>query len=73
MRPGVSPSAPDSRAKGSAAWDLDREGRPVDVIFYVLVRTIANGDRSGAVRSRAAVEPVDFARSAPPDTRLSST
>ena len=55
------------------AWDLDREGRPVDVIFYVLVRTIANGDRSGAVRSRAAVEPVDFARSAPPDTRLSST
>jgi len=23
------------------AWDLDREGRPVDVIFYVLVRDLA--------------------------------
>src|SRR5450756_492456 len=27
------------------AWDLDREGRPVDMIFYVLVRTIADGDQ----------------------------
>ena len=27
------------------AWDLDREGRPIDAIFYVLVRAAARTDR----------------------------
>jgi RimJ/RimL family protein N-acetyltransferase len=27
------------------AWDLDREDRPIDVIYYVLVRDLANGDQ----------------------------
>jgi RimJ/RimL family protein N-acetyltransferase len=30
------------------AWDLDREGRPIDVIFYVLVRDLADGDQVGS-------------------------
>ena len=30
------------------AWDLDREGRPVDVIYYVLVRNVADGFQVGS-------------------------
>ena len=30
------------------AWDLDREDRPIDVIFYVLVRDLADGDQVGS-------------------------
>ncbi len=28
------------------AWDLDRDGRPIDVIFYVLVRDAARSEGS---------------------------
>jgi RimJ/RimL family protein N-acetyltransferase len=28
------------------AWDLDREGRPIDAIFYVLVRAAARTNHS---------------------------
>jgi len=35
------------------AWDLDREGRPIDVIFYVLVRDLATGGQVGTALDRA--------------------
>jgi len=35
------------------AWDLDREGWPIDVIFYVLVRDLATGGQVGSALYRA--------------------
>jgi len=35
------------------AWDLDREGRPLDVIFYVLVRDASGAGHVGSALDRA--------------------
>ena len=35
------------------AWDLDREGRPIDVIFYVLLRDLVDGDQASSALNGA--------------------
>jgi RimJ/RimL family protein N-acetyltransferase len=35
------------------AWDLNREGRPIDVVFYVLVRDLADGGKYSPVLKAA--------------------
>ena len=34
-------------------WDLNREGRPIDVVFYVLVRDLADGGKYGPILKAA--------------------
>jgi RimJ/RimL family protein N-acetyltransferase len=37
------------------AWDLDRDGRPIDVIFYVLIRDASGTDEVGPASTRGAL------------------